>query len=401
LRTGILPTGVQAGVSDDLTTWLVGLRHDLHRRPELAFEEHETCRRLRAELETLRPAEIVPVGETGLVARFRGASPDVPPVAVRGDVDGLPIQEETGAPFASEIPGRMHACGHDVHACWAVGAGALLAAQPAAGDVLVVLQPAEEMGRGAERVLASGALDGVRAIFGGHVDLRFPVGRAVAQPGPLAASADSFEIQLHGAGAHGARPHEGRDPIVGGAAIVAALQTIVSRRIAPGEPAVVTVATFEAGTASNVIPARARMSGTLRAVDPEIRRRLAGEVERLAGAVGKAHGLEVRFALDRGTPPLVNTSREAEWAARAVRRVLGDDAVRPLGATNMAGEDFAFYLEKIPGCFLRIGARRPEEEPVSAHSPRFLPADESVVVGAAVLAEVARVASEGLAGAGG
>jgi hippurate hydrolase len=384
-------------VSTELTGRLVALRHDLHRRPELAFEEHETCRRLLRELEALAPAEIVRVGETGLVARFPGRRREAPAVAVRGDVDGLPIQEETGASFASEIPGRMHACGHDVHASWAVGAGALLAAEPAAGDVLVVLQPAEEVGRGAEAVLASDALDGVRAIFGAHVDLRFPVGRAVAREGPLAASSDSFELELVGEGGHGARPHEGIDPIVGGAAVVSALQTVVSRRVAPGEPAVVTVATFQAGTAPNVIPSRARLSGTLRAVAPEVRSFLAGEVRRIAEAVGGAHGLRVRFSLERGTPPLLNSAREAGWAARAVRRVLGEDAVRPLGTTNMAGEDFAFYLERIPGCFLRIGARRPGDEPVSAHSPRFLPADESVPVGAAVLAEAARVASEELA----
>lgn len=388
-----LPSGVRERVSADLTGRLVELRHALHRRPELAFEEHETCRRLQQELERLEPVELRSVAGTGLVARIRGRNREVPPVALRGDLDALPIHEETGAPFASEVDGRMHACGHDVHACWAVGAAALLSAEPAAGDVLVVLQPAEEVARGAERVLASGALDEVRAIFGAHVDLRFPVGRAVAQEGPLAASADTFEIELVGEGAHGARPHEGTDPVVGGAAVVSALQTIVSRRIAPGEPAVVTVATFHAGTAPNVIPARARLGGTLRAIDAEVRRRLEEEVERIARSVASAHGLEVRFSVDRGAPPLINTAREATWAARAVERVFGAEGLRPLPETNMAGEDFSVYLERIPGCFLRIGARRAEEPVVGAHSPRFLPADEAVPCGAAVLAEAARIAS--------
>jgi len=384
-------------VPEELAARLVTLRHDLHRRPELAFEEQATSKRLRGELERLAPATLDSVAGTGLVARFAGRDPGAPVVALRGDIDALPIQEETGAPFASEVPGRMHACGHDVHAAWTVGAAALLAARPAAGDVVVVLQPAEEIGRGATRVLDDGALDGVEAIFGAHVDLRFRLGEVVAQPGPLAASADTFRVELEGGGAHGARPHEGTDPIVGGSAIVTALQTIVSRRLPPGEPAVVTVAAFQAGSAANVIPSRARLTGTLRAMDPEVRRRLEEEVERICRTVGEGHGLAVGVTLDRGTPPLINTERESAWARRAVEEVLGAGAIRPLGLVNMAGEDFACYLEQLPGSFLRIGGRHADAPVVGAHSPRFLPADEAVSVGAAVLARVARVASEALA----
>ncbi len=384
-------------VPETLAKRLVALRHDLHRHPELAFEENQTSRRLRTELEALGPASLVTVAETGLVARFAGRDRSAPAVAVRGDLDALPIQEETGAPFASEVPGRMHACGHDVHAAWTLGVAALLAERPAAGDVVVVFQPAEEIARGAARVVEEGALDGVAAIFGGHVDLRFALGEVVAQPGALAASADTFRIELDGGGAHGARPHEGRDPIVGGAAIVGALQTIVSRRLAPGEPAVVTVATFQAGSAPNVIPSRARLTGTLRAMDSVLRHRLAEEVEALARGVGEAYGLRVEVAFEPGTPALRNTERESGWARRAAEEVLGADAIRPLGLVNLAGEDFAVYLESVPGCFLRIGGRRPEAPVVGAHSPRFLPADETVAIGAAVLAQAARVASDALA----
>jgi len=371
----------------------MALRRELHRHPELAFEEHETCRRLRRELEVLSPVALDTVAGTGLVARFAGEDRSAPAVALRGDIDALPITEETGVTFASEVPGRMHACGHDVHAAWTVGAAALLAARPAAGDVLVVLQPAEEVALGAQAVLDSGALDGVAAIFGAHVDLRFPLGQVVAQAGPLAASADTFRVRLSGGGAHGARPHEGADPIVGGAAVVTALQTIVSRRVPPGEPAVVSVGTFDAGAAANVIPATARLSGTARAMGPEVRSLLLREVERISREVGAAYGLEVTVEVEEGPPPLVSSPREAAWARRAAERLLGADAVRPLGMLNMAGEDFAVYLEHMPGCFLRIGSRRPEAPVVPAHTPRFLPADESVVVGAALLAEVAREAS--------
>ncbi len=392
-----LPPEVARRVPADLRERLRTLRRDLHRRPELAFEERETQARLRGELERLAPAELEEVAGTGLAARIAGRDRGAPTVAVRGDIDALPIEEATGVAFASEIAGRMHACGHDVHASWAVGAAALLAADPPAGDVVVVLQPAEEVAGGARAVLESGALEGVTAIFGGHVDLRFELGTAVAQDGPLAASADSFRIELLGGGAHGARPHEGADPIVGGAALVGALQTIVSRRLPPGTPAVVTVGAFHAGQAPNVIPDRARLEGTLRALDPEVRDTLHRVLGEIADAVADVHGLAAEVRIELGAPPLINPVRGAAWARRATARVLGGEGLRPLGITNMGGEDFAWYLRQMDGCFLRIGARRPGDPVVGAHSPRFLPAEESVAVGAAVLAEAARLASEELA----
>ena len=386
--SGLLPEALRAR--------LASLRRDLHRHPELSLQEHRTAERLHAELAGLEGVEVRRVAETGLVARIPGRAPGGPVVAVRGDIDALPIQEETGLPFASEVPGVMHACGHDVHAAWTVGAAYLLAADPAAGDVLIVLQPAEEVGRGALAVLESGALDGVAAIFGGHVDRRFEVGRVVAQPGPLAAAADVFRIELVGRGAHGARPHESADPVVGAAALVQALQTIVSRRLNPAYPGVVSVGTIHGGSAANVIPERVALSGTLRATDPETRALLLDEVRRIAEGTAAVHRLEARVELELGPPPLVNSPEPAEWARAAARRVLGEDAVVPLGSLNMAGEDFACYLERIPGCFLRIGAREPGGEPIPAHSPRFYAAEESVLVGAAVLAETARIASAAL-----
>ena len=318
-------------------------------------------------------------------------------MAVRGDIDALPIHEETGLPYASTTAGVMHACGHDVHASWAVGAAHLLAERPAQGDVLVVLQPAEETGAGAAAILETGALDGVAAIFGAHVDRRFAVGEVVAQPGPLAAAADTFTIELVGRGAHGARPHESADPVVGAAALVTALQTIVARRVNPAVPAVVTVATLRAGTAPNVIAERATLGGTLRAVDPETRALLAAEVRRIADGIAAAHGLTAAVVIELGPPPIVNPERPAAWARAAAESLLGPSAVVPLGITNMGGEDFAYYMERIPGCFLRIGAREPGGAPIAAHTPRFHAAEASLFVGAAVLAETARLASAALA----
>jgi hippurate hydrolase len=375
---------------------LIALRRDLHQHPELSFAETRTASTLERALAALEPASIARVAGTGVVARIRGTRSGAPTVAVRGDIDALPIQEATGLPFASMNAGVMHACGHDVHAAWAVGAAHLLTARPAEGDVLVVLQPAEETGEGAAAVLATGALDDVAAIFGAHVDRRFVVGQVVAQAGPLAASADTFEISLVGRGAHGARPHESLDPIVGAAAIVAALQTIVARRVNPATPAVVTVATIHAGSALNVIPDRATLGGTLRAVDSDTRALLAAEVRRLAEGIAAAHGLAATVTLTLGPPPIVNPERPAAWARQAAESLFGAGAVVPLGITNMAGEDFAYYMERIPGCFMRIGARLADEPAIPAHTPQFHAAEGSLFVGAAVLAEAARVATREL-----
>jgi amidohydrolase len=380
--------------SEEETQRLVELRRDLHRHPELSWKEERTAGRLEAALRALGIADVKRVAGTGVVARVPGREGNGSAVAIRGDIDALPIQEATGLPFASENPGVMHACGHDVHATWAVGAAMLLAKQPARSDVVIVLQPAEEVGNGAPAIIASGVLDGVKAIFGGHVDRRFPVGQVVAQAGPLAASADAFSIEVMGKGAHGARPHEGIDPIVAAASIIGALQTIVSRRLDPGVAAIVTIGSIHGGSAPNVIPERVLLTGTLRAMVPEVRAALHREVLSVATSVAAAHGATAKVSIERGPPPVVNAEREARWAREAAERVLGNGNVVPFGVTNLGGEDFACYLEKIGGCFLRIGAREPGGEPAPAHSPGFVAAEESIFVGAAVLAECARVAAE-------
>ena len=393
MSSASVPAVVRAWFTDADAALLVDLRRDLHAHPELSWKEVRTQVRLEDALRGAGITDVRRIADTGLVARVPGIVPGAPVIALRGDIDALPIQEATGLPFTSRHDGVMHACGHDVHATWAVGAALLLHRTPARGDVLVVLQPAEEIGQGASRVLDSGVLDGARAIFGAHVDRRFEVGQVVAQAGPLAASTDSFTITLTGAGAHGARPHESADPVVGLAALITALQTIVSRRLDPAQPGVVTVGMVHGGTAPNIIPASASLRGTVRATSGAARDLIVGEVDRLAFSIAAAYRLEAVVEWGDRTPPVVNSSDGAQWAAAAATRVLGANTVVPLGTTNMGGEDFAFYLERLPGCFLRIGAREPGGEMIAAHSPRFQPAEEALFIGAAVLAECARVAS--------
>ena len=392
-----LPEAVAAQFDDESQRSLRLLRRDLHRHPELSFQEHRTAERLREALESLAPVELDSVAETGLVARIAGSKRDVAPVAVRGDIDALPIEEDTGLEFSSMNPGVMHACGHDVHASWAVGAARLLSQSPARGDVLIVLQPAEEIGQGAARVLESGVLEGVAAIFGGHVDRRFALGEVVAQTGAMGAAADVFEVTLHGRGGHGARPHLGHDPVVAAAALVTALQTIVSRRVDPAEPAVVTVGSLQAGTAQNVIPDQARLSGTLRSMSPTVRTLLQDELRHTAEQVAVAHRVVATVEIQHGTPPVINTPLEASHAREAASQLLGAEAIVPMPGVNMGGEDFAVYLEAMPGAFLRIGAREADGEVIGAHTPQFYAAEESLFVGAAVLAEAARRSSAQLA----
>ena len=384
-------------VPDALRARLVELRRSIHREPELAFKEERTAGKLEHALREGGVTDITRVAGTAVIARIRGTDKKAPVVALRGDMDALPIQEDTGLPFASRSGGVMHACGHDVHATWAVGAAALLAATPARGDTIIVLQPAEEIGKGAAAVIESGVLADAAAIFGGHVDRRFAVGQVVADAGPLAASADTFEIEIMGQGAHAARPHEARDPIVAAAAIVTAIQTIVARKLNPATPGVVTVGRIAAGNAPNVIPDRASLAGTIRAVDASSRRLMMDALSRLATSIAEAHGVSARVSMPEGTPPLVNSPDATAWGREAVSRVLGEQALVPLGFLNLAGEDFAYYLEHMPGCFLRIGAREPGGAMIPAHSPKFYPAEDSIFIGASVLAECARVASERLA----
>lgn len=383
--------------SPELRERLITLRRDLHRRPELSEQEFETADRLETELNAISNTHVRRVAQTGFVARIPGRDSGAPVVVLRGDIDALPIQEETGLPFASENEGVMHACGHDVHATWTIGAAHLLANEPAVGDVLVVLQPAEEVGRGARAVLESGALDGAAMIFGGHVDRRFDVGEFVAQSGPLAAATDTFEVRIEGRGGHGARPHESRDPIVAAAALIGALHHIIPRRLDPADSGVVTVGQINAGAAPNVIPGTAFLAGTLRSITDETRTLLSDEVKKRANATAEMYGVNVDVTMKGGTPPIINDETAAQFARTAVEAELGPSAVVPLPALNMGGEDFACYLEQMPGCFMRIGAREPGGEFIPGHSPHFYADEAAIFTGAAVLAAAARNASAALA----
>ena len=350
-------------------------------------------RRIAEELTALGLEPRTNIGGTGVLCEVAGRN-EGPLIALRADTDALPVVEATGLEFASVNHGVMHACGHDGHTAMLVGAAALLVADPPPLPVRLVFQPAEETGTGALAMIEAGALEGVAAIFGGHVDLNYPPGHLVVQDGPVNASTDTFTIRIEGQQGHGARPHQAVDAVVVGCHLVTALQTIVSREIDPARPAVVTVGSFHAGSAPNVIAGRAVLEGTARAQHPDVREHLTRSIERIGRSIGELHGAKVEVEIHRGTPPLLNLGPSTRLARKAAREVVGPANVGVLKTANMGGEDFANYLEHVPGCYIRHGARFPGRDNFPAHSSRFDIHEEALSVGAAWLDRVARVAGE-------
>lgn len=372
---------------DGLYPHWVALRRAFHREPELAFEEVATAKKIIAELERLEiPYEYQGQGG-GVIGRIEGKPG--PAVALRADMDALPGNEATGLPFASAIPGKMHACGHDAHMTMLLGAAALLKENPPPGRVLLVFQPAEEKGGGAQVILRSGVLDGVRGIFGGHVTHHYRVGEIMVGDGVVTAQSDSFTIHVRGRGGHGARPHEAIDAVVIAGFLITAVQTLVSREIDPLHPSVITIGRIQAGSAPNVIAEEAILEGTIRTTWPQARCHLHAGLARMTKALSELHRAEIKLEIREGYPPVVNSPRETEIARRAIVAVVGENGLVPMEHPSMGSEDFAFYLEEIPGCYVRFGARRREDEFIPLHNPAFDINEEVLKVGALYFAQVA------------
>lgn len=373
---------------------MVELRRTFHQHPELAFEEVNTARVIMEELDRLSiPYQYGGKGGA-VIGRLETGNKNDPIVALRAEMDALPATEKTGLPFASEIPGKMHACGHDGHMAMVLGAASLLKEDPPDGNVLFVFQPAEERGGGARTVLESGALSNVKAIFAGHVTHHYRVGEIMVSPGVVTSHSDRFVIKIRGKGGHGARPHEAIDAIVITGMLITSIQTLVSREINPLYPSVITIGRIQAGSAPNVIAEEAVLEGTIRTTLPDVRDHIHEGIKRMAKAMESCHNAEIDVEIRAGYPPVVNTFRESEIARRAAEIIVERSGVVQMEYPSMGSEDFAYYLQEIPGCYVRFGARIKESEYVPLHSPLF-DIDESVLkVGAEYFDQVIRQAIE-------
>lgn len=377
----------------DLINRMRETRRALHRIPELAYREHLTAAFVARELSRLGIPHRTGVGGTGIIAELGekdgGAGGEQACIALRADMDGIPLAEETGLSFASTHPGVMHACGHDGHMAMLLGAAELLQQEDLPGRVVMLFQPAEESGNGAEKLIGEGALDGVGMIFAGHIDVHFPVGTFTVDPGLICSYTDPFTITIHGRGGHAAWPHETIDSVVVASTLIMNMQTLVSREIDPVHPAVVTVGRVSAGTVHNVIAERAVIDGTVRSAHPDTRHRILNGLRRIIQGVSAMSGAEVSLQLLEGLPAVINEPAATELARRAAEEIIGSDRVVSQGRPSLGGEDFAFYLGRIPGCLVRFGACKHSGEKVLAHSGKFDFDEDVLPLGAAWLARVA------------
>jgi hippurate hydrolase len=372
---------------DEFIAW----RRDFHAHPELGYEEQRTSDRVAERLRSFGLEVHRGLAGTGVVGTLVGRLGDGPAIGLRADMDALPMDEQTNLPYASRHPGRMHACGHDGHTTMLLAAARYLAeTRNFRGRVHFIFQPAEEMLAGGERMVNEGLFERFPCtqVYGMHTAPNFAPGQIGVRAGPVLAAADTFEITLTGRGGHAAYPHTTIDPIVVGAHVITALQTLVGREVDPIDSGVVSVTRMHAGSADNVIAPTAVLGGTVRAFKPETRTMLIDGVHRIATSVAAAlrAEAEVRFS-DARYPPTIATEAEAKHAARIAASVVGEDHVVWDHPPAMGGEDFAFMLQKVPGAFVMLGADG-SDGAILCHDPRFDFNDRTLAIGASFWARL-------------
>ena len=374
--------------AQSLFEYTQALRRDFHSHPELGFHEVRTAGIVAKELNALGLELHTGVAETGVVAVLEGSKPG-PVLLVRADMDALPITEETGAPYASQNPGVMHACGHDGHTAILLTVAKMLHAHRSelAGTVKFVFQPAEEGMGGAEKMIEAGILENpkVDLTLALHLWNEQPLGWIGAANGPAMAGAEIFKVKICGKGGHGAAPHLSVDPVLAAAQIVSALQGIVARNVAPLKTAVVSVCTIHGGEAFNVIPQQVELTGTIRTFEPAVRARVLERFEQTVKSVAEGMGCQAEIHLERLTPATINQRETAESVRAAAHRLFPEAEVDPADYVTMGSEDFAFILEKVPGCFFFVGSANPEKGlDAGHHHPKF-DFDEAALPRAAAL----------------
>ncbi len=372
----------------DLLPWMIEIRRDLHRHPELGLEEHRTSAKVCSLLDEMGIEHVDGLGGTGVLGLIRGNA-EGRTVALRADLDGLPLQDEKEVDYASTVPGRMHACGHDVHTTVLLGAAKLLSESKAsfAGTVKLLFQPAEETVGGARLLIDAGVLENppVDAIFGLHVDPNIEVGKVGLHYGQRNASSDDLEIIVHGSAAHGAYAFEGVDAIVAAAHVITLLQTVVSRNVDPREAAAVSLGTIRGGTQANIVANKVAVVGTVRCLNQTTRRSVLQRVKETAEAVALAMGARAEVTIRPSYEPVVNDESMVDIIRDNTTRLLGDDAVVIFPKPNMGVEDFGFYLNEVPGAFYSIGVRNESAGIVHpVHHGRFDADENSMAIGVAL-----------------
>lgn len=362
---------------------LTALRHDIHAHPELAFEERRTSDVVAQWLEAAGVVVHRGLAGTGVVGMLRAGTSDRA-IGLRADMDALPVHEQNTFPHHSRHPGRMHACGHDGHTAMLLAAAEHLAqTRDFDGTVYFIFQPAEEGEGGARAMIEEGLFTRfpMEMVFGMHNWPGLPAGQFAIHTGPVMAGTDHFDIVMRGHGAHAAMPHQGFDPVLAGAALVQAVQSIVSRNTSPTDATVVSVTRFHAGEAYNVIPPEATLGGTVRAFTPEVQAQVEAALERLSAGIASAHGMQASLSYTRGYPPTINSAAEAELCRSVAATMVGADNVRTDMPPSMGAEDFAYMLREKPGCYVWIG-NGPGEGGCTLHNPRYDFNDALLPIGA-------------------
>ena len=368
---------------------LLNIRHQIHRHPETAFEEIETTKLIKKVLDDAG-IENQPNGDsTGVIGLIHGAK-EGPVLAIRADIDALPIKENTGLPFSSEVSGKCHACGHDLHTTVLIGAARLLKEyqNDLCGTIKLIFQPAEEVMTGAAKTIANGALENPKPdfILACHTWPDMPAGSIGVRKGTMLGASDSFKVKVIGKGGHAAHPQKGIDPVVIAAHIITQLQTIVSRRVAAIDPVVVTVGHLEAGTAANIIPNEAYFEGTVRTQSNETRNHVAEILKQLAVGTARAMGGDAEVSYTFGVGPTISEDHLVDEISEAVTELLGNDKLLQVPSPSMGSEDFARYLEHIPGAIFRLGTHNDTpESKLALHNASLLFDEKAIPTGVATM----------------
>lgn len=378
---------------DDIKHEIIGFRRDFHKHPEMGFDLQRTSEVVYGLLKEWGYEVQKHIGKTGVTAMLKGGKPGKT-VALRADMDALPILEENDVEYKSVYDGKMHACGHDGHTAMLLGAAKVLSKfkQEVCGNIKFIFQPAEEgpSPGGAKPMIDDGALEGVDAIYGLHLTTAYPTGMATMNMGSMMASTDVFEIELIGKGGHAAMPHKSIDAIAMAARVINDIQFMVSREVDPLEPVVVSVGTINGGFASNVIAGNVKMTGTIRTLSNSIRESIKENIDLIVNHAVKISGGEYKLNVIPGLPPLINDKEHIYLAEKSAKKVLGDKNVIILDKPQMGGEDFSYYLEKIPGAFFMLGAGNEEKgKTYLMHHPKFDFDEDALVLGAKLHIQIA------------